>query len=289
MYQRHYANAERNSLVQDASLGRSTESSYLDILNYMGTQYDENAPSGVSDDMMRAIGTDARVRKLMEDWAALEAELQTKYGKSMKATSSDKKRRDQKQNELRVARQTQRRKVAAILGRKYFKEKNDEELDRQLCGIHEPQQPLRKIVFRLSEQRLIADILSDSDEDLPEDEIVRRKVDATNALVSYAWKIEPREEELVRSIRQECRHRQQRLKSDPRSSSAQSRQTRTAPEEGGARTILLQSQGLLSSAEFTPDCREQGSSLRLHSRNRATGLSRLASCRRRGRVGPTMV
>lgn len=33
------------------------------------------------------------------------------------------------------------------------------------------------------------------DEDLPKDEIVRRKVDAINALVSYAWKIEPKEEE----------------------------------------------------------------------------------------------
>lgn len=62
---------------------------------------------------------------------------------------------------------------------------NNEELYRQLCGIHEPQQPLLKVVFHLLERRLIADILSDLDEDLPEDEIARRKGDATNALVSY--------------------------------------------------------------------------------------------------------
>ncbi|KAJ2893428.1 hypothetical protein MKZ38_008686 [Zalerion maritima] len=202
VYQRHYANAIRNALVQDAGLGRGTELPYLDILNYMGIQYDENAPTGVFDKTMCAIGPDARVRELEREWSALEAELQAKYGKSTKATGADKKRRDQKQNELRVARQTQRRKVAAILRRKYFKEKNNEELDRQLCGVHEPQQPLQKVVFHLPERRLIANILSDLDKDLPEDEIVRRKVDAINALVSYAWKIEPKEEEAESSQHQ---------------------------------------------------------------------------------------
>jgi hypothetical protein len=36
-------------------------------------------------------------------------------------------------------------------------------------------------------------MLGDLDETLPEDEIVRRKVDAINAWVDYAWKIEPKE------------------------------------------------------------------------------------------------
>lgn len=30
--------------------------------SYMGIQYDENAPTGVSGEMMRAVGPDARVR-----------------------------------------------------------------------------------------------------------------------------------------------------------------------------------------------------------------------------------
>lgn len=173
-------------MPQDAGLGRGTESPYLDILNHLGIQCDENAPTGVSDEVMRAVGPDAKVRRLEREWSALEADLQAKYEKSTKATGADKKRRDQKQNELRVARQTQRRKVAAILRRNHFKARNNEELGRQLRGIHGPQQPLRKIVFSLPERRLVADILSDLDEDLPEDEIVRRKINAINALVSYA-------------------------------------------------------------------------------------------------------
>ncbi|RYP47360.1 hypothetical protein DL768_006571 [Monosporascus sp. mg162] len=127
------------------------------------------------------------------EWLALETALQAKYGKSTTATGADRKMRDRKQNELRTARQTQRRKVAAILRRNYFKTRNSEELDRQLRGIHGPQQPLQKVIFSLPERRRLADILSDLDEDFPEDEIVSRKVDAINAFVSYAWKIEPKE------------------------------------------------------------------------------------------------
>jgi hypothetical protein len=44
----------RNAMAQDAGLSRGTESPYLDILNHIGLQYDENAPTGVSDETMRA-------------------------------------------------------------------------------------------------------------------------------------------------------------------------------------------------------------------------------------------
>ncbi|KAF2179593.1 hypothetical protein K469DRAFT_533213, partial [Zopfia rhizophila CBS 207.26] len=83
--QRHYANAMRNAMSQDAGLGRSTESPYLDILNHLGIQYDKNAPMGVSDEEMGIIGPDSTILRLEREWSALEAALQAKYGKSTKA------------------------------------------------------------------------------------------------------------------------------------------------------------------------------------------------------------
>lgn len=46
-------------------------------------------------------------------------------------------------------------------------------------------------IVRLPERTRIADIFGDVNEDLPEEEIVRRKADAINTWVAYAWKIEP--------------------------------------------------------------------------------------------------
>ena len=180
-------------MSQDAGLGRGTESPYLDILNHLGIQYDENAPMGVSDEEMRIIGPDSTIRRLEREWSALEAALQAKYGKSTKATGADRKMREQKANELRAARQRRRRKAADLLRKDHFKKRNNAELDRQLRGIHGPQQPLQKVIFSLPERRLLAEILGDLDEDLPEIEIVQRKVDAINAWIDYAWKIEPKE------------------------------------------------------------------------------------------------
>ncbi|KAI3327466.1 hypothetical protein F4824DRAFT_484708 [Ustulina deusta] len=193
VYQRHYANAMRNAMSQDAGLGRGTESPYLDILNHLGIQYDENAPMGVSDEEMRIIGPDSTIRRLEIEWSALEAALHAKYGKSTKATGADRKMRDRKANELRAARQRRRRKAADLLRKDHFKKRNNTELDRQLRGIHGPQQPLQKVLFSLPERRLLAEILGELDEDLPEIEIVQRKVDAINAWIDYAWKIEPKE------------------------------------------------------------------------------------------------
>lgn len=182
-----------NAVVQDAFLGRGTESPYLNILNHIGLQYDENAPTEVPDEFMRAVGPDSTVRRLEEEWSALEARLQAKYGKSSLATGADKAERDKLANKLRAARQRQRRSVAQMLRHEHFEKKNGEELNRQLRGIQGPQQPLQKIIFSLPERRRIASILGDLNEDLPEEDIVRRKVDAINAWVDYAWKIEPKE------------------------------------------------------------------------------------------------
>ncbi|KAI1207667.1 uncharacterized protein F4807DRAFT_173788 [Annulohypoxylon truncatum] len=193
VYQRHYANAMRNAMSQDAGLGRGTESPYLDILNHLGMQYDENAPMGVSDEEMRIIGPDSTTRQLEREWSDLEAELQARYGKSTKATGDDRKMREQKARILKTARQKHRRNVGNLLRKSYFRKRNNTELDRQLCGIHQPQQRLQKIIFSLPERNLLAAILGDLDEDLPEVGIVQRKVDAINAWINYAWKIEPRE------------------------------------------------------------------------------------------------
>ncbi len=183
----------RNAIPQDAGLGRGTESPYLDILNHIGLEYDENAPMGVSDEVMCAIGPSSKIRRLEGEWLTLEAALEVRYGKATKATGEDKKLRDRKSNELRAAKQQQRRNVEVLIRKDHFKTRNTEELDRQLLGLHGPQQPLQKVIFSLPERRVLADILGDLDEDLPEDEIVRRKVDAINAWIKYAWKIEPKE------------------------------------------------------------------------------------------------
>ncbi|KAH8747986.1 hypothetical protein F5883DRAFT_697821 [Diaporthe sp. PMI_573] len=155
--------------------------------------FDENAPMGVSDEEMRIIGPDSTIRRLEREWSALEGTLKEKYGDSTKATGDDAKMRKRKSNELRAARQRWRRKAGDLLRKDHFKKRNRTELDRQLRGIHEPQQPLQKVIFSLPERRHLAEILGDLDEDLPEIEIVRRKIDAIDAWVNYAWKIEPKE------------------------------------------------------------------------------------------------
>ncbi|TGJ81321.1 hypothetical protein E0Z10_g7437 [Xylaria hypoxylon] len=49
-------------IIADAGLGRGTKSPYLDILNHIGLQYDKNAPTGVSNAVMSAVGLDSTVR-----------------------------------------------------------------------------------------------------------------------------------------------------------------------------------------------------------------------------------
>ncbi|KAK3940096.1 hypothetical protein QBC46DRAFT_364385 [Diplogelasinospora grovesii] len=129
VYQRYYTNAMRNAMSQDASLGRGTESPYLDILNHLGLQYDENALTGVSDETMRMIGPDSTIRRLEIEWSALKAMYATSQ-----ATGADGKMLKKKCNELSAARQRRRRKVADLLRKDYFKQRNNKELDRQHRG-----------------------------------------------------------------------------------------------------------------------------------------------------------
>lgn len=71
VYQVFYHNALMNAVVQDAFLDRGTKSPYLAILNHMGLRLDENAPKRVSNEMMRAIGPNAAVRRLEQLMEAL--------------------------------------------------------------------------------------------------------------------------------------------------------------------------------------------------------------------------
>jgi hypothetical protein len=49
------------------------------------------------------------------------------------------------------------------------------------------------MIFSLPKRRRIVTIFGDLNEDLLEEDIVRRKVDAINAWVDYAWEIELQE------------------------------------------------------------------------------------------------
>jgi hypothetical protein len=183
-----------NAVVQDAFLGRGTESPYLDILNHIGLFYDENAPTKACDDFIQLMGPDTRVSRLEKEWELLGERLKRKYGKGSKATGNDRIQRDQKWNELRTARQTQRRNVDGIFRRQYFKRMNNEEIERQMSGNRDPQQPLQKIIFSSPERAILAEIASDLVIELPEEDLRQRKVKFIDTMAEYAWKIEPQEE-----------------------------------------------------------------------------------------------
>ncbi len=190
VYQEHYHNAMMHAVVQDAFLNRGTASPYLAILNHMGLRLDENAPKRVSDEMMREIGPSATVRKLEKQMEALQTELQQKYGRPSRAMDLDKQRYERLQAKLSRARQRHRKKVFRLIYAEHFVQDDEDELQKQLQGIHEPV-VRREVRHSLPERQALADILGDIDEDLSEEEIVKRKVEAINAMVAYAFLSDP--------------------------------------------------------------------------------------------------
>ncbi|KAK3693493.1 hypothetical protein B0T22DRAFT_532730 [Podospora appendiculata] len=190
VYQECYHNAKMNAVVQDAFLGRSTQTPYLAIFNHMGLRLDENAPKRVPDEMMRMIGPNAAVRRLEQRLEDLQTALRQKYGRPSWATEDEIKQYETTQAQLSAARQKQRRKVFRKLYKNYFIESDDQELQNQLQGIREPLVE-REVTHSLPERRILADIMGDMDEDLPEEDILRRKVEAINAMVAYAFVCEP--------------------------------------------------------------------------------------------------
>ncbi|KAJ2902465.1 uncharacterized protein MKZ38_000594 [Zalerion maritima] len=173
IYQEAYHNSRTNAVVQDAFLGRGTQSPYLAIFNHMGLRLNENAPKGIPDEMMRTIGPSTAIRRLEQKMDELQAELREKYGRPSQSVGDDKKR-----------------KVFRKIYRDFFAESDKKELQKQLQGIHEPVVE-RPVVHELPERRKLAAIMGDMDEDLPEEDIVQRKVEAINAMVAYAFVHEP--------------------------------------------------------------------------------------------------
>lgn len=182
-----------NAVVQDAFLGRGTRSPILAILNQMGLYRDENAPQFVPDEVMATIGPSRPVDRLEQKLKQMQTSLCETYGRPSKAPVELSQKYKELQTSLRAARQKHRRKTLEMLRENYFKQRNDEELQNQLHGIHKPLEA-KRVVYESPERQRVATILGDFDEDLSNDEIVRRKIEAIKALVAYAFVCEPRQQ-----------------------------------------------------------------------------------------------
>ncbi|KAJ2903748.1 hypothetical protein MKZ38_009400 [Zalerion maritima] len=194
IYERYYHNVRMNAVPQDAFMERGTTSPYLAVLNHLGVICDENAPTNVPDELMQAIGPDITTRRLEEEMSSLQARLEAMYGEACRAIGDNKAEYTELRRKLATARKNHRGKIHTIIRADYFKFRNDRELERQLKGNCEPQGPQPKpVVFSVPERRRLAEILGDLDEDLPRDMVIRRKIDAINAWVDYAWKVELKE------------------------------------------------------------------------------------------------
>lgn len=64
-----------NAVVQDAFLGRGTNSPFLALLNHMGLRMDENAPKLVSDDIMEIIGSNKTIDRLANEFSSLSSRI----------------------------------------------------------------------------------------------------------------------------------------------------------------------------------------------------------------------
>ncbi|KAF4632852.1 hypothetical protein G7Y89_g5278 [Cudoniella acicularis] len=125
-------------VIQDAFLGRDLNcpSAYVAVLNHMGLQCDQNTPTTVLEDIMRAIRPDRDVRLFGEELSGLHKELMEKYGKPSHAPKTERQAYASKQNELRAARQKQRRKVLRLC---IFNEAEALKFIRESRTIHVPE------------------------------------------------------------------------------------------------------------------------------------------------------
>ncbi|AEO61183.1 hypothetical protein MYCTH_90577 [Thermothelomyces thermophilus ATCC 42464] len=88
VFQWHYQNAMKDAIAQDAGLGCGTEPPCLDVLNHTGLKYNENAPNGVSDEVMLAIGLESEIRRVRKELSVLETEIAAKCGEDSKANQT---------------------------------------------------------------------------------------------------------------------------------------------------------------------------------------------------------
>ncbi|OAA36114.1 FluG domain-containing protein [Beauveria brongniartii RCEF 3172] len=190
----HYHSALMNAVVQDAFLGRGTHSPMLTILNQMGLFCDEDAPQFVPDQLMDEIGPSRAVDRLEQEIERMRVSLTAEYGRPSNATTAERTKYEKIQGSLRAARQKHRRNIEKLIRKEHFKRKNDEELQNQLHSIHKPPETTKsRTVYQLPERSRVATILGNLDEDLSESEIVKRKIDAINAMTAYAFVSVPRQ------------------------------------------------------------------------------------------------
>ncbi len=160
----------------------------------MGLRRDKNAPKAVSKEEMRAIGPSSAIRQLEPKAENLRTELCKKYGRPSLAPDKEKADYTGVLSQLRTARQKHRRKVLHMLHKDHFNKANESELQKQLQGIHEPIAE-KDIIHTLQERKRLVDILGDMDDNLSEEDIVRRKIEAINTMVAYSRICEPLQRE----------------------------------------------------------------------------------------------
>ena len=139
--------------------------------------------------MVQLFPPDPAVRRLTQKVETLKLDLESKYGRAARAPEAERTQYSRFQNDLRTAIQKHRRRITRLVQAEYFKAKDKDKLQKQLSGIHE-HIPMREI-RHTPERQAVASILGDMAEDVSEDEIVKRKIDAINAMVAYAFIREP--------------------------------------------------------------------------------------------------
>lgn len=163
----------------------------------MGLRRDEAAPTTVPAEVLQMIGPSPAVRRLEAKLEIFRRSLAEKFGKPSRAKGEEGRQLKRVENELRSAKQTHTRKIVEKLRHQYFQTKDDEQLEKHLLGdilaspalqtAAEPQ-----ITYAEPTRKRVAEILSDLDEDLSEEEVVKRKVDAIRAWVAHAFVRETR-------------------------------------------------------------------------------------------------
>lgn len=186
IYADAYHNARVNAVVQDAFLGRGTNSPYLAIMNHMGLRCDSAAPTTVPDELIQIIGPSPRIRRLQTELDEMRVLLHEKYSRPSRATGSDRCRYQSKRNELRTVKQTQYRKNFDMIRREYFQ---NNARPAPTCAVLDQCPPVQRDLLG---RRRIVDILGDLDKEVSNSDVVKRKIEAINAWIAYAFVCEPR-------------------------------------------------------------------------------------------------
>lgn len=121
-------------MVQDAFLGHGTKSPYLAILNHIGVRSDEDASKVVPPEVIEMVGPDSTVRRLQRELDDLESTLRGRYSRASRALPDEYRGFKDKQNQLRTARQKQRRKIFNMIYRDHFDAKDEEEFEGGALG-----------------------------------------------------------------------------------------------------------------------------------------------------------